>query len=488
VVRYRRRPNKSPSEVYLETVEQIESARRRKISTIYLGKERRALEQIPPLQDLPHVIELSLNGTSVSDLTPLAGLPQLQRLELGNAPVKSLGPIADLGRLEVLTIYQSNVSEWGPLAKLKNLRTISVSKASALDLLPLANLKGLRSLHLTESSVSDIEPLSHLADLRSLWLERLPINDLSSLASLNKLERLTIDDLKDPIDLSFLQHLSNLKLLQIAQQEAVNLSSIFELKNLESLVITRSRRVILPESLAKLENLKVVSFYDTDVRDVRPISLCSNLNTLNLRYTPVDDISPVMNLTKIENLALDHSQIRDLSPVAGMVSLIAGAKLEYQGISFNGCPISDISLLKIAETKNPQRTIDTLNYVRRKLGLAPVSDVIASDQAVDWRSRALQFDQSPLGVRFEAADDYFAIAPSGQQSDEEAGDQRVTRQLHEQIKIKSNELVARTARLGNTPEWQSLSQVSIRFNELIQANIEAVSEHIGLVWAELLAR
>jgi hypothetical protein len=174
---------------------------------------------------------------------------------------------------------------------------------------------------------------------------------------------------------------------------------------------------------------------------------------------------------------------------ADVAAAIGGNRHQYEGVSFRGCPLVDSHLLGLADLPNPRRTKETLNYLREKQGLPQISDVETSDNlsAPDWRTRASTLIQSPLGVHFEELDDYFEISTSGQKSDEEAAADRITRQLHEQIKRKSKELISRSSRLANTSEWQSLSEVSLRFDGLIQADTDFVAENVALVWAEIVS-
>jgi Leucine-rich repeat (LRR) protein len=483
-----RRSRKSPDEVYAEAVEQIENARNRRTPRLNLGKGRRAFERLPPLDDLPFLTELSLEGTGVSDLSPLGALTNLQLLSLGNAPVTEFGPLSGLRQLDVLTVGQSKAHDWRAFASLENLTVLEFETTAVTDIEPIAGLKKLRRFMLGESSVSDIGPIAKLKGLESLWIQDCPIADLTPISELGRLKELSLEKLHNSVGIEPLPLPPNIESMQITGQDVVNLSSVTSLENLERLVVTYCERVKLPDSLEALKKLRTVSFYSTNVSDLSFLSSCLGLETLVVRHTPVRDLSPILNLTKLEDLGLDRSKVSDLSPIAGLISLVKGAKrANYEGVSFSGCPIRDSTLLELAETSNPRRTIETLNYLRSKQGLPPIDEFVEPNEIADWRSRALQLRQSPLGVRFEPAEDFFEISASGQPSDEEAGDHRITRQLHEQVKIKSSELVARAARLANTVEWQSLSHVSARFDELIQTNIENVSEHVGLVWAQLVS-
>lgn len=482
-----RRRNKMPEEVYAETVEQIEIARRRKSDSLILGKGRRGLELIPPLDDLPYLAHVNLSGTGVLDITQLILLPQLKTLTLGNPDFRDLAPAIALQKLERLNLERSNVSNLSPLTGLKGLESLSIAESPVSDIEPIGRLMNLKRLSLRDCAIADISPLARLDRLESLYLERCPVDSLAPLKKLEHLRFLSLGLLETSPSYEPLTGMVSLRKLQVTGQFPIDLSFVTSLKDLESLVITRSQISLLP-SLAELQKLELVSFYGTNIENLEPLASCSNLKTLNLRRTKVSDVSQVARFSLLEDLALDQSQVSDLSPAAGLLSLIEGAKRSaWEGLSFIGCPITDRTLLEFAKARNPDRTIDTLNYLRSKEGLPEIVAFPLDEPIADWRSRALNFDQNPLGVRFEAADDHFAIAPSGQQSDLDAAKQPITRQLHEQVKAKSVELCARAARLANTTEWQGLSKSAVSFNELIQEDSEAIAENVGLLWAELVS-
>ncbi|HEY7426986.1 MAG TPA: family 16 glycoside hydrolase, partial [Gemmataceae bacterium] len=120
------------------------------------------VRDLTPLQDLPHLRQLTLNGTKVTDLTPLQGLP-----------------------LSWLAISYSPVSDLSPLSGMKGLESLFVTAAPLIDLKPLEGLK-LRELGLHATQVEDLSPLKGMP-LKGLNIHRTRVKDLSPLKGM-KLE------------------------------------------------------------------------------------------------------------------------------------------------------------------------------------------------------------------------------------------------------------------------------------------------------------
>jgi hypothetical protein len=112
------------------------------------------------------------------------------------------------------------------------------------------------------------------------------------------------------------------------------------------------------------------------------------------------------------------------------------------------------------------------------------SEALSSDRLHQF---AKQLEQNPIGARFEQRGEYFAIAQSGYQNDREAAADLTTRQLLPQVRLKTRELASRTLRLSNAPGWQTLPTTSQRFQELVDQDIELLTEQIGIAWAALVS-
>jgi Leucine-rich repeat (LRR) protein len=478
------RRKKTPDEVYAEAVEQIETVRRRHSPSLMLGKGRRSLLKLPPLENLPDLKALNLLKSSVTDLSPLKGVPHLKSLSLSDTTVSDLYPVADLSALETLDLTDTPVTDLAPISGLLALQELMLGNSAITNLEPLRNLKNLRYLSLHHTKVSDLSPIENLQNLATLWIDDSPITDLSPIRNLVRLERLLLGEM-NASDFSFLLKLRRLHTLQLAEfgHHPIDLSYVSE--SVVELILPRSRLSSI-DSLSRLKRLELLSLYGTNIEDLTPLRNAIRLKTLTVRRTAVSDLTPLSHLTHLEDLGIDDTLVSDLSPIAGINSLTNGAARQYAGISFRRCPISDPVLRELANKRNPERTIAVLTYLNAKQGV-PSSKLKMTEPSFNWVEIVERVEQDPLGVRFEPSEEHFEIADSGNISDQEATADSTIRQLHEQVRVKSSELASRAERLANRPDWQALTGASGRFNELVKGDIESIAQQIGLVWGELVS-
>jgi hypothetical protein len=107
------------------------------------------------------------------------------------------------------------------------------------------------------------------------------------------------------------------------------------------------------------------------VSDLSPISHMTDLNNLVLRRTPVSDLSPIARTRSLLILDITETDVSDLGPIAELTNLVSYAEKDPKGggLFFWGCPLADSFLLKLADKENPERTIETIAYLRRQQGL-----------------------------------------------------------------------------------------------------------------------
>ena len=121
--------------------------------------------QAPPPEWLPHIVELRLERSYITDLRPLAGLTALRRLML----------------------TRSRISDIAPLAALTRLQRLHLSFTAVSDVASLAAMTELEACFLTGSLVNECEP--YVRFLRPdggfvLWLQCLDGVDSAHVAQL----------------------------------------------------------------------------------------------------------------------------------------------------------------------------------------------------------------------------------------------------------------------------------------------------------------
>lgn len=260
--------------------------------------------------------ELDLSGLSGLRQLPddIAVLTSLRALTLTGTAVADLAPLAGLTALQTLSLDRTAVADLAPLSGLNALDTLSLAGTAVGDLVPLASLTAVQWLSLVGTSVADLAPLAGLTGLQTLLLDLTAVADLAPLAGLTALQTLSLGG--------------------------------------------------------------------TTVSDLAPLAGLTALQTLLLDGAAVADLAPLAGLTALQTLSLDRTAVADLSILASQTGL-ADAALSSQSarqglpvaLSFDGSKAtrsraaSKAPLKRLAKLDDPERTVETINFLRRQQGL-----------------------------------------------------------------------------------------------------------------------
>lgn len=108
-----------------------------------------ALEEIPPqVAEIEGLMQLSLNGTRVSDIGVVAGIEGLEYLALRDTRVIELDPVAELEALTILDLGGSWVSDLEPLSGLPHLERLGIGRTQLRTLEPATRIQGLKWINL----------------------------------------------------------------------------------------------------------------------------------------------------------------------------------------------------------------------------------------------------------------------------------------------------------------------------------------------------
>ncbi|HEV7279556.1 MAG TPA: hypothetical protein VGN57_05030 [Pirellulaceae bacterium] len=181
-------------------------ARLTALETIYL--EHVAVEDLGPLQELPKLRRIMLQGGSIDEggLDDLHAFPALQELSIWYTASIGGKEIAQIARAKGLELFElpgwsGPGAELAPLAKLQNLKRLNLDRAKNADAaaVHLAKIDSLRDLRLQLSDLSDagLVLLARLPNLEKLDIDRTYVTDASvdailqmkSLRSLDPVQR-----------------------------------------------------------------------------------------------------------------------------------------------------------------------------------------------------------------------------------------------------------------------------------------------------------
>ena len=98
----------------------------------------------------------------------------------------------------------------------------------------------------------------------------------------------------------------------------------------------RGANILDLRQIAELSGLEVLILSDTDVADVRCLTVLNELEWLDLSGTAVTDITPIARLPRIEVLDISHTDVQDISSLADLHDMaglfVAGTAVSFDAI------------------------------------------------------------------------------------------------------------------------------------------------------------
>lgn len=126
------------------------------------------------------------------------------------------------------------------------------------------------------------------------------------------------------------------------------------------------------ERQAKHTTILNLNWYTTLFVLPPEISRLNHLKFIFLQNSPVQDLSPISGLA-LHGLTLDGTRVVDIAPLAHMTPLqdAAMAGIAEGGLSYSNTPLAKQPPFDVlVKLNDPARTVETINEVRRRLGLS----------------------------------------------------------------------------------------------------------------------
>jgi Leucine-rich repeat (LRR) protein len=323
--------------------------------------------ELPNLDQLPSKISalerlrtLSIDSFTLTDLTPIADLIELQNLRIAHTRVTNFAPLASLKNLRTLELIVTPVSDLGFLSDLPELERLNLYGTRVSSLTPFSQSKALRELTLSGDLICELEPLSSLQLLEKLFIYsfRWSLTDLTPVAQNQALRYLFLDNAQVS-DLSPLSSLLDLQHVSLNHTRVSDLKPLSGLKHLRSLALEHSA----VESLSGLEGaaaLEVLRVRGTKLFDLTPLAQLGALRKLDFSKTNVVDLTPLSTMkTMMDKLFEEFSKLPNKKARKGCF-----------GLRYSSTPAARDNQLfqRIYRLKEPARTIETINALRRHLG------------------------------------------------------------------------------------------------------------------------
>lgn len=241
-----------------------------------------SMEQLVGLDRFPNIETLVVPAGSLQDLDAVVSLKHLKSLTLDGADgITSFSVLASLDSLENLSIDSEGLKSLEFLTRMPQLKSLEISDAKLLDLGGIEVLEGLEKLSVTEcDDLVDMSGVSALTSLEELTLN-IPYNcPEPSLAELTSMQKLSIRGFDSCAFLSGMTQLEELTVQYCDLSKCPDLSGLTSLRKLTCTASSRDLDLGFIGSLLALEevNLSGTRTY----QDISAIFALPNLRQLNL--------------------------------------------------------------------------------------------------------------------------------------------------------------------------------------------------------------
>ena len=164
-----------------------------------LDLSHNSLDDLGPLGELRHLVNLKLISAVGNDIDALAEVERLRELDLSENGIDDISPLAGLTDLRKLVLAENDVDDLAPLAGMVRLEELDLEYNHVVDLDPLADMRHMQKLVVWPSGIEDIQALAGMPLLEHLDLAGGRIEDISPLAGLEYLSyvRLFSNDIRD---------------------------------------------------------------------------------------------------------------------------------------------------------------------------------------------------------------------------------------------------------------------------------------------------
>ena len=252
--------------------------------------------ELPQLQQLYALDNLSLMNNRITDITALAKLGGLDTLNLSGNQIEDISPLAELPGLRTLYLDDNPISDFTPLYGLERLNTLSIrgipltgEQLSALSqALPGCAIHSDGAVDEAQTAADiTIGGFSFKSDVQELDLSGRGIRDIGALAECGQLRYLRLRD-NEIADLTALMNLQELANLDVSGNGLSDLRPLMGMSNLTTLTAA-----------------------DNELMDTAALGSMSELRTLNLSGNAITDFTGLGKLKKLEVLDLSNTGITD---------------------------------------------------------------------------------------------------------------------------------------------------------------------------------
>ena len=423
------------------------------LTTLYLGDALLEGVNWGFLADFPHLTELSIARSNLSDVSPLQHLTNLRKLDLTANNIVDVSPLQHLTNLRKLDLTANNIVDVSPLQHLTNLRKLDLTANNIADFSPIENIRlyykgigrqgpqsieipdaglraviaealnkeageeitkedmeGLTSLDASNRGIKDLFGIHHARNLTRLDLSD---NQITTLIRIDNLERLTYLDLSGNAisSLTSFSEWGHLTHLDLSRNQLASVSFLSDLTTLRTLDVA-DNDISDVWHLDKLTQLETLDAANNQIADVARLETLKALKTLNVVGNQITDVSPLARLTQLTRLFLGNNPISDFSSLYELIPNLDDADFSYQPVeteqpspqtpgdeTLQGIAIPDAALREALEAALGKASGETITQAdmetlrRFNANRAGIQDLTGLEYAINLRRLDLARNQ-----------------------------------------------------------------------------------------------
>ena len=131
--------------------------------------------------------------------------------------------------------------------------------------------------------------------------------------------------------------------------------------------------------------------------------------------------------------------------------------------------------------------LELVDFLEREIGFL-VRNLSYTSERTDgsWRITLERAIQSKIGAKWVEEKDHFRLDTSATDTDERVARDRLTAQIHVDVKNKAKEFLPLAQRLSNSIGWEGIGQAANRYYEAINAETEELPKSLGFAYDAML--
>jgi hypothetical protein len=348
-----------------------------------------AFDTIPDGRSLHKILiirHIDVSGKqTIADLKPLRYTPLLESLDFSDTPIANLAPLQNLNHLKKINGAGSQVMDLRAITSLARVRVLNFERTG------VASLDGFSAFEELDTLIFNKTNIKHLSSLNGISFKVAYFDDSrvvdEDVAGLNFDEEESVVVYKSEKLRAWWGNMPDK--WQDAFREAFELSARPTSEELHRLSAARSLQVSgmgLREldPISEFVRLESLSFTETRISALGPVSSLRHLKSLKCPRNPIDDLEPLRSIQTLQRLDVNNTKIRHLKPVSSLENL---KELTFSGTNVKDlAPVAALQKLEVLDfSKTKVRQIKALESLQNLKTLTCYNNKISEKRIQEFR-------------------------------------------------------------------------------------------------------